>query len=130
VRASCLYDVKHSEVYTLFSNITGRSRGALVGALLCSVAACATTHKTPEQRATDAATVEHVQDALKADQSLYSRHIDVRADGSVVTLSGYVWTPEELTAAREDAQAVPGVTQVINRLEVDRGAINNSNVTR
>ena len=106
------------------------TRVTAVAALACGAGACATTPKTPEQRAADAATVEHVQEALSADQNLYSRHINVRADGSVVTLSGYVWTPEELTMAREDAQAVPGVTKVVDRMEVDRGAINNSNVTR
>jgi osmotically-inducible protein OsmY len=105
-------------------------RMGLVPVLVCGAVACATPHKTAEQRQADAATVEQVQAALSADRTLYARHITVYADNGVVTLSGYVWTPEELAMAREDVEAVPGVTKVVNRIEVDRGAINNSSVTR
>jgi osmotically-inducible protein OsmY len=48
----------------------------------------------------------------------------------VVTLDGYIWTPEEMTAAVQDAQTVPGVAKVVNRMEVDRGAISDSAVSR
>ncbi|HTX04532.1 MAG TPA: BON domain-containing protein [Steroidobacteraceae bacterium] len=73
---------------------------------------------------------ERVRAALSADQVLYSRHINVRADDGVVTLGGYVWTTEELVLARADAKRVPGVTKVVDRMEVDRGAISDSSVTR
>ena len=49
---------------------------------------------------------------------------------AVVTLSGHVWTTEELVAAPQIAEAVPGVSKVVNRIEVDRGAIQDSGVTR
>jgi osmotically-inducible protein OsmY len=86
--------------------------------------------KTPAERQADREMSERVQVALSSDQVLYSRHINVRADGSVVTLSGYVWTPEELVEAKEDARAVPGVAKVVDRMEVDRGAISDSATTR
>jgi osmotically-inducible protein OsmY len=85
--------------------------------------------KTPEQRQADSETTERVQLALNSDQVLYARHITVRADGGIVTLGGYVWTSEELVEAREDAGAVQGVTKVVDRMEVDRGAVSDSAVT-
>ena len=60
----------------------------------------------------------------------YARHITIRADSGVVTLGGYVWSPEDLVQAKDDAQAVPGVTKVVDRMEVDRGAVSDSAVTR
>jgi osmotically-inducible protein OsmY len=101
----------------------------LAFAMCCSLAACMTT-KSPEQRQADKALAEEVQSALTADKNLYSRHIVVRADNGVVTLAGYVWTPEEMTAAVQIAQDVTGVTNVVNRMEIDRGDVQDSGVTR
>ena len=58
---------------------------------------------------------------------LYARHINVRADNGVVTLSGYAWTPEEMSAAVQDAERCAGRRPrwSIN-MEVDRGAISDS----
>lgn len=106
------------------------SRAAAVAVTMCGIAACATNPKTAEQRADDRNLVERVEAQFTADPTLYSRHITVRADNGVVTLSGYAWTPEELMAAADDAQRVSGVTKVVNNIEVDRGAIQNSGVTR
>lgn len=98
---------------------------------VCAVVACATgPRKTPEQRQADSEMADRVQLALNSDRFLYARHITVRADGGVVTLGGYVWTTEELVRAREDARAVTDVTKVVDRMEVDRGAISDSGVTR
>lgn len=106
-------------------------RAALAAAVVCGVSACmAGPPKTPAQRQADSEMSERVQLALSSDQVLYSRHINVHADGSVVTLSGYVWTPEELVEAKEDARAVSGVTKVVDRMEVDRGAVSDSATTR
>ena len=90
----------------------------LAFALCCGLAACMTTPKSPAQRQADAELVDQVQTALKADPNLYARHINVRADNGVVTLSGYVWTPEEMSAAVPITERVPGVTKVVNRMEV------------
>jgi osmotically-inducible protein OsmY len=101
----------------------------LAFAMCLSLAACMTT-KTPEQRQADKELAEQVQAALNADKNLYSRHIVVRGDNGVVTLGGYVWTPEEMSAAVQIAQDVAGVTKVVNRMEVDRGDVQDSGVTR
>jgi osmotically-inducible protein OsmY len=86
--------------------------------------------KTQAERLADNDVVDRVQAALSADRYLYARHITVRADRGVVSLGGYVWTPEELDAAMQDVQAMPGVTKVVNNMEVDRGAVSDSSVTR
>jgi osmotically-inducible protein OsmY len=96
---------------------------------MCCLAACMTI-KTPEQRQADKDLAEQVQAALTGDKNLYSRHIVVRSDNGVVTLGGYVWTPEEMSAAVQIAQDVSGVTKVVNRMEIDRGDVQDSGVTR
>jgi hyperosmotically inducible protein len=114
------------------SSIINRLLTALVlAAAVGGLTACLSgPAKTPEQREADTAMADQVLNALTSDKTLYARHIKVRADNGVVTLSGYVWTTEELAAAPEIAQSVPGVTKVVNRVEVDRGAIQDSGVTR
>lgn len=107
------------------------ARTVLAAALACAAAACVMQPpKTPAEREADRDLVDRVEASLRADPGLYARHINLRADNGIVTLSGYVWTTEELVKANQDAQAVPGVTQVVNRVEVDRGAISDSSVTR
>jgi hyperosmotically inducible periplasmic protein len=101
----------------------------LTGAVGGMTACMSGPPKSAEERQADKALVENVQSALTSDKTLYARHISVRADNGVVTLGGYVWTTEELTAAPQIAQSVPGVTKVVNRIEVDRGAVQDSNVS-
>jgi osmotically-inducible protein OsmY len=86
--------------------------------------------KSDAERAADSDTAGRVQAAFAADKVLYARHITVRADGGVVTLGGYAWTPEELLVAKQDAEQVAGVVKVVNQIEVDRGAVSDSAVTR
>ena len=106
-------------------------RTVLAAVVVCAAVGCVMgPRKTPEQRAADRDMAERVQVALSADRVLYSRHITVSSDGGVITLSGYVWTPEELVEAKEDAQGVPGVIKVVDRMEVDRGGVGDSAVTR
>ncbi len=117
-----------SVLYTIMKRIMRSMPAAVV---VCAVVGCATgPRKTPEQRQADSEMVDRVQLALNADKVLYARHITIRADGGVVTLGGYVWAAEDLVRAREDAQDVPGVTKVVDRMEIDRGAISDSGVTR
>ena len=104
---------------------------AVAAVIVCGSVACmGGPRKTEADRLADKDTADRVLATLMSDQMLYARHINVRADGSVVTLDGYTWTPEEMQAAVQDAQQVPGVAKVVNRMEVDRGAISDSQVTR
>lgn len=105
--------------------------GALVGSALCIASGCATAPtKTSEQRVNDETTAEAVQAALKANTHIYSQHITVQADNGVVHLGGYVWTDDDLYAAERTAESVPGVSKVVDELELERNGIDNSPVSR
>jgi osmotically-inducible protein OsmY len=54
----------------------------------------------------------------------------VRADNGVVRLSGFVWDPPDLLEAKSVAELVPGVSSVVNDLELERNGVDNSGVTR
>lgn len=104
--------------------------GALA-AIVCAGFGCtAAPVKSEAQRQADRETAGRVQAALDADKGLYARHIIVRADNGVVRLSGFVWETPDIYEAKRVAELVPGVSQVVNDLELDRNGMDNSGVTR
>jgi BON domain len=115
-----------------FSPIMNRIlRTALAAVVVSGAVACTMSPpKTDAERRADSETADRVTAALNADSVLFARHITVRADRGVVDLGGYVWTPEELEEAVQTAGTVPGVVKVVDRMEVDRGAVSDSSVTR
>jgi osmotically-inducible protein OsmY len=96
----------------------------------CLTACALGSHKSAASDRADRSTAQRVESALAADQELYSRHITVRADEGVVRLTGFVWDPPDLVAAERIAEAVPGVTRVVNSLELQRNGMDNSPVSR
>ncbi len=60
-----------------------------------------------------------VMQKLDASTTIYARHIDVKARGGVVRLSGDVTDGYELVEAGRLALSVPGVKKVRNELEID-----------
>jgi osmotically-inducible protein OsmY len=99
--------------------------------LSCTVLGCsAFSHRTDAQRQADKATADRVESALDADHQLYAKHIFVGAEDGVVHLTGYVWEARELYEAQQIAQAVPGVSKVVNDLELQRNGLDNGDVTR
>jgi osmotically-inducible protein OsmY len=108
-----------------------RLSSSIAVAVLCGLAACASgPRKTDAQRQADKATAERVETALNADQTLYAKHISVHADNGVVRLTGYVWDPSDFETARLIAEGVPGVTGVVNDLELNRNGNENGPVSR
>ena len=104
---------------------------ALVAGLVCGIVACAGgPRKSDAERQVDQETVNRVQVALDGDKLLYARHITIRADAGVVSLGGYVWSQPDLEEAERIASAVPGVSKVVNQMELERGGIQNSPVAR
>jgi len=103
--------------------------GVLALGVVCCLVACAAP-KTDEERQADRALTERVQAALDSDQQLFARHITVRVDRGVVRLSGYVWDSPDLSEAQQVAELVPGVTKVVNNLELQLNGIDNSGVSR
>jgi hypothetical protein len=95
---------------------------AVAGAGL--VAACASVPgRSPAQARADAVTADRVYLALNSDPVYFFRHVDVSVDDGVARLSGVVWTTEALFAAQRIARDVPGVTRVVNRMELERAAL-------
>jgi BON domain len=91
--------------------------------LIAGLAACATRPPpTPEDQSLTAS----VEAALENDQRIYARHVDVSVDDGVVHLRGFVWSPNELFYAKNDAASVPGVRGVSNELELPRGGVSGS----
>jgi osmotically-inducible protein OsmY len=85
------------------------------------IAACSTSPpKSPEQAYADKATAEQIYAALNADPIYYYRHVDVRVDGGVAQLSGYIWDTDALYRAKQIAASVPGVRRVVNQMELER----------
>ena len=97
----------------------------------CALAACASgPPKSDSQKAEDKATGERVEAALNADKQLYAKHITAHADGGVVTLTGLVWESTDFEEATLVAENVPGVTKVVNDLELQRNGNENGAVSR
>jgi osmotically-inducible protein OsmY len=100
-------------------------------AVLCSIAACASgPPKTDSQAQADKAMAEQVEAALNADRSLFAKHITAHADNGVVRLTGYVWEAGDFEEATFIASAVPGVTKVVNDLELNRNGNDNGPIAR
>ena len=97
---------------------------ALIGALLSLTVACATAPpKTANELQANREIADRVESALDADRFLFTRHISVRVDSGVVHLEGYVWSPTHIYVAKRIAKRVPGVTMVVDELELQRGGI-------
>jgi osmotically-inducible protein OsmY len=82
----------------------------------CSVA----PPKSPQEREADEATAARVYAALNADPIYFYRHVDVQVDHGVTRLSGYIWDIDALYKAKRIAAGVPGVTRVVNQMELER----------
>ena len=99
-------------------------RGAVLAAKLLVVtlvAACSTAPpKPPEQARAEELTAQRIYAALDADPIYFFRHVDVRVDGTVAHLSGYIWSADALYRAKRIAAQVPGVTRVVNEMELER----------
>lgn len=91
---------------------------AIALSLYCSSAfsqAAAPPTGQPAQEAaatSDEALTKAVQSALNADTHHFFRHVDVRVDNGVATLSGFVHSSSSIYRARTIASNVPGVTSV------------------
>jgi osmotically-inducible protein OsmY len=106
------------------------ARAGFAAALLCGVVACATgPRQTDSQRQADKEIAQRVQAALDSDRQLYAKHIFVRSYNGVVELTGFVWDPPDLLEAETVAQTVPGVSKVVNDLDLQLNGLDNSTVS-
>jgi osmotically-inducible protein OsmY len=104
---------------------------AVAVAALCGVVACASgPPKTDSQVQADKELGERVEAALNADKQLFAKHISAHADNGVVRLTGYVWEANDFDEALFVAGNVPGVTKVVNDMELNRNGNDNGPVAR
>jgi osmotically-inducible protein OsmY len=61
----------------------------------------------------DEAITKAITSALNADPHHFFRHVNVRVDNGVATLSGFVHSSSSIFRARTIAGNVPGVTRVV-----------------
>ena len=76
--------------------------------------------KEPALRKTLGSLILSVKLALMGDSRLFHYEIEVEDDQQTVTLSGRVSTEDEKAAAKDVAQKVPGVKNVVNKLLVEK----------
>jgi osmotically-inducible protein OsmY len=68
----------------------------------------------------DEALTKAIHAALDADPHHFFRHVDVRVDNRVATLSGFVHSSQAINRARTITSNVPGVTRVVtNNLSLE-----------
>ena len=97
-----------------------RTLAVLFAAMVVASGCAGWLPKASPQSAADVALANRVYLALNADPVYFYRHVDVRVDDGVADLSGYVWTSEAMYHARQIARGVPGITRVVNQLELER----------
>lgn len=76
--------------------------------------------KEPALRKTLGSLILSVKLALMGDSRLFHYEIEVEDDQQTITLSGRVSTEDEKAAAKDVAQKVPGVKNVVNKLSVEK----------
>ena len=91
-----------------------------VAALLALTVSTGYAAISPLRAESDRVITQEICAALAADPIYYFRHVDVDVRDGVATLSGYVWEPQDLYRARELTARVPGVTRVVNQMEINR----------
>lgn len=109
-----------------------KARTLIAATVVALVGACATAPPPAAPRgASDQGLANRIYAALNADPWYFYRHVDVRVEDGVASLSGYVWSTDAVYQARHIAAAVPGVRRVeTSRLELERNGIDNSAVAR
>ena len=84
---------------------------------------CASTPpESPEQAQADAAIADRVYAALEADRLHLYIGLDVRVRYGAAYIMALTFDPSVRDAATEIARNVPGVTKVVNEIEVSAGS--------
>jgi len=83
-------------------------------------AACAADPpRTLEQQQSDMKAMQEYYSRLKSERDYYYPHVTIRVENGVAHLGGYVWNDQALYHAKEVASTVPGITSVVDNLELD-----------
>ena len=91
-----------------------RARGAEVGEKVAVAA------EKMKESAAEAALTSKIKAKMVLDDTIKARSIDVSTEGTTVTMSGVVRSAAERERAVQLARETTGVTQVIDRLKIER----------
>jgi len=90
---------------------------------LCLLGCASGSPESPEQTQADDATARRVYAALEADRMHFYIGLQVQVRAGVAYVSALTFDPSVRDAASETAGRVPGVTKVVNEIEVSAGAV-------
>ncbi len=93
-----------------------------VAIALFALGCASTPPESPEQSEADAAIARQVYEALQADRMHLYIGLNVRVHAGVVNINGLTFDPSVRDAATEIASSVPGVTKVVNQIDVQAGS--------
>ncbi len=97
-------------------NLCNWAYAVTAAVILAAASACVTTPaKSPQQAERDRETAADVQRALAADKSIYTEHVNVRADNGVVHLSGYYGVTLTATMSSRPSNRCPASTRSSTR---------------
>jgi osmotically-inducible protein OsmY len=90
--------------------------------MILGLGCSSTPPESPEQAQTDEATARRVYSALESDRLHLYIGLDVQVRDSVVYISALTFDPTVRDAATDIARRVPGVTKVVNEIDVAAGS--------
>ena len=93
------------------------------GVAILAAACAADPPRTLEQQQSDMNAMKEFYSRLESDQNYYYPHVTIRVENGVAHLSGYVWNAQALYHAKDVANRVPGITSVVDTLEVERDGL-------
>jgi osmotically-inducible protein OsmY len=97
-----------------------RSAVSCLAAAMLAAACAADPPNSTQQSQSDIRATNEFYSKLNSDQVYYYPHVKIRVENGVAHLSGYVWNAQALYHAKEVATGVPGVTAVVDNLELER----------
>jgi len=78
-----------------------------------------------DQAESDARAATLVSGGLHADPDFFFRHVNVSVHAGVAQLSGFVWSTGALYRAEAIAREAPGVTGVVDQMQLERDGARN-----
>jgi osmotically-inducible protein OsmY len=104
-----------------FKLLTLPDRPIIVGGatMILGLACSSAPPESPEQLQTDAATARRVYAALESDRLHLYIGLDVVVRDRVAYISALTFDPAVRDAATQIARGVPGVSQVVNQIDVE-----------
>ena len=100
--------------------LKARSYAMYVAVALATASCASPPHESAERTRSDEIATERLYAALNADPTYYYQHVRVEVDGGTAHLSGYVWSTDALYHAQRIATKVPGVSSVVDEMELER----------